>query len=336
MAKVYELFKKYIDPKISMNNFKKKINSSDNGDVYEYLDEIPEYKNNPIYSRFTPIDILFEYEESPIQIFNYFVTDNITLSIHAYDTPKEEFIKKVIFRIMLLNPKEFNNKLDIAIFLSKHKKMIDFKSKEPLGINEVNSGVATIYYNGNNQTIAIFREEECLKVLIHELLHSFNMDNKDYRNPNIEDKVDSVKDSLELNEAYVEFTACVYNSICIILEENNYAFSQTTFELMMKNEINHSIKQVAKILKFYKYKNINEYIEPKKKQFKLKADTNVATYYIIKLFILDKYKEYMNKPIEFILDDPNLLVNPSLKRRINYRLKQDIGEDPVSLKMCYY
>ena len=44
----------------------------------------------------------------------------------------------------------------------------------------------------------------------------------------------------------------------------------------------------------------------------------------------------MNKPIEFILDDPNLLVNPSLKRRINYRLKQDIGEDPVSLKMCYY
>ena len=39
----------------------------------EYLDEIPEYKNNPIYSRFTPIDILFEYEESPIQIFNYFV-----------------------------------------------------------------------------------------------------------------------------------------------------------------------------------------------------------------------------------------------------------------------
>ena len=67
MAKVYELFKKHIDPSISLNKFKKKINSSDNGDVYKYLDKIPEYKNNPIYSRFTPIDILFEYEEKPIQ-----------------------------------------------------------------------------------------------------------------------------------------------------------------------------------------------------------------------------------------------------------------------------
>ena len=38
----------------------------------------------------------------------------------------------------------------------------------------------------------------------------------------------------------------------------------------------------------------------------------------------------MNMPIEFILNDPDLLVNPSLKRRINYRLKQDIGEDPGS------
>ena len=336
MAKIYELFKKYIDPNISLNKFKKKINSSDNGEVYEYLDKIPEYKNNPIYSIFTPIDILFEYEEKPIQKFNYYITDTITLSIHSCETPNDDFIKKVIFRIMLLKPKEFNNKLDIVMFLSKHKKTIDFKSKEPLGINEVNSGVSTIYYNGNNQTIAIFREEECLKVLIHELLHAFNMDDKDYRNTKIEDKVDSVKGSLELNEAYVEFTACVYNSICIILERNNYSFNKDTFQKMMKNEISHGIKQVAKILKYYNYKNINEYIEPKKKQFKLKEDTHVAAYYIFKLFILDNYKKYMNMPIKFILDDPELLVNPSLKRRINYRLKQHIGEDQVSLKMCYY
>lgn len=329
MAKVYELFKQYVEPNISLRKFKKIINSSENHDIYDYLNE-----PNPIYSRFTPIDILFNYEEQDIKQYKYLILENITLCIHCLEPPKEEFINKVIFRIMLLKPQDFNKKLDIIMYLSKHKKLIDFKSKEPLGINEVNSGVSTIYKYRDYQTIVVFREEECLKVLIHELIHVYDKDDKDYKNPEVENKLDYVKDTLELNEAYVEFNACIYNSICIILEKNNYNFDKALFQDMMKKEISHSIKQVAKILKYYNYKNINEFIEPKVKNYKLKEDTNVVAYYIIKLFILDRYKLYMNKSIDFIFSDPDFLVNPSLKRRINYRLKQEITDN--SLKMCHY
>lgn len=329
MAKVFKLYKNYVDPDISLRKFKKIINSSENHDIYDYLNE-----PNPIYSRFTPIDILFEYEDKEIKQFKYTLIDTITLTIHGESQPTEEFINKVIFRVMLLKPQEFNKNLDIVMFLSNYKKKINFKSKEPLGVNEVNSGVSTIYYNGNNQTIAIFREEECLKVLIHELIHAYNKDNNDYKNPELENKLDCVKDTIEFNEAYVEFNACIYNSICILLEKNNYNFDTGLLETMMKKEISHSIKQVAKILKYYNYNNINEFIEPKVKKYKLKEDTNVVAYYIIKLFILDRYKLYMNKSIEFIFSDPDFLVNPSLKRRINYRLKQEITDN--SLKMCYY
>ena len=206
---------------------------------------------------------------------------------------------------MLLKPQDFNKKLDIIMYLSNHKKLIDFKSKEPLGINEVNSGVSTIYKYRDYQTIVVFREEECLKVLIHELIHAYDKDDKDYKNPEVENEIDCVKDTLELNEAYVEFNECIYNSISIILEKNNYNFDKELFQNMMKKEINHGIKQVAKILKYYKYENINEFIKPRVKNYKLKEDTNVVAYYIIKLFILDKYKLYMNKSIDFMFSDPD-------------------------------
>jgi hypothetical protein len=44
----------------------------------------------------------------------------------------------------------------------------------PLGPGDVNSGVASISLQSAN--VLVFREEECVKVLLHELVHSYRID----------------------------------------------------------------------------------------------------------------------------------------------------------------
>jgi hypothetical protein len=202
-------------------------------------------------------------------------------------------------------------------------------------VNEINSGVSTIYRMSNLRTICVYREEEMLKVLCHELIHAYELDSKRSQNQELVNIFD-IKENHQLNpnEAYVEFMAVCYNSLFTLIENNIY--SKKLFNFIINQEIKHNIKQVAKILNYYGYTDINEFINPVVKKYKYRENTSIISYFIIKLFILINYKNNLMKSYDEIFDNINdLFSNQYLKKQINLELsKKNFTDD--SLKMTFY
>ena len=73
-----------------------------------------------------------------------------------------------------------SKKLTIYIYLTPFKKVLN-KSDTVIGVKNVNSGVT--YSCIDNNEICIYRKEEFLKVLFHELIHSMGLDSDKFRDP---------------------------------------------------------------------------------------------------------------------------------------------------------
>ena len=70
---------------------------------------------------------------------------------------------------------------NIYLFLTKEKKNLNIKNNKVLSSINVNTGFCFGCKKIGN--IIIYREEECIKVIAHELLHAFGVDKKlDYIN----------------------------------------------------------------------------------------------------------------------------------------------------------
>ena len=115
--------------------------------------------------------------------YNYYLQytlNNRNININIYSKNKIVNIKIYFFKILLIinflsyYVNDFCSKtLDIKIYLTPFKKSWDNISQ----LNEfnVNSGYSTIGCIDFSKLV-VFREEEWYKVLIHELMHNFNLD----------------------------------------------------------------------------------------------------------------------------------------------------------------
>jgi hypothetical protein len=180
-----------------------------------------------------------------------------------------------IENIFMKNPIQFR----VIFFLSDEKKRFEkgklFK-QEIIRSDNINSGVTFLY--PDLPLIVIYRKEELLKVLIHELLHL-------YRTHPV-DKYDNYYDdfcknnwkiqrtgSLNLYEAYVEVFA-------VIIYSCSYAYKIHK----SKTNINH-VKRVLEKEKTYS-KSIYDDIRSLQRDNYLKEDTNVFAYFYIKYALL--------------------------------------------------
>jgi len=208
--------------------------------------------------------------------------------------------------------------LTIYIILTNYNKYFNFN--DIMRPKNINSG----YCDLQKREIVIIREEEILKVLIHELIHYYGLDKKGMIK---EDDIYFYVNGREplYNEALTEYMSLLYYNYYISIKKSyNYV------NLILKERVN-SLINVCKLMKMYKIKDVNKFVE---KDNGIKEETNSFSYIFIKYLLLhylilpeDMNKNY-DKILEYILKLDNL-------RQFNYLCNDNINriEFEVNFKL---
>jgi len=249
------------------------------------------------------------------------ITGSIQANINIYTSSLSiAKIRKLINYIMFivyLNEyhwnKELSSTLNIYIVPLDIKKSLPKYNKTntiPIGIENINSASTNIYFNNPGMgEVFIWRKSELSKVLVHELLHSFNYDqnllNFSKSNTSIFENINS----LNLNETYTELTA---NILCLALNSFKDVkgmnksllfknFKKIFYEKLEKeNKLSKS--NVKKLLKYNKLDNVDDFVSKKYRQ-----DASIFSYVILKAAIINQIYNQRNskyKEISFLKDFP--------------------------------
>jgi hypothetical protein len=177
--------------------------------------------------------------------------------------------------------KKLDTQMKIYWFPTEYKKQMP-ANKKSLDVEEINS--ACTFHFPENSFIAIYRLEEAPKVLYHELIHYFELDNII---PIDEDqeyiKRFNLRSPCLLRETYCEIMGLLLNIEDISNRQDE------DFDKLYKIEYAFSLLQTQKILDFYNIRNENEF-------HRLISNTNVFTYFILKTAVLLSIKN----PVDFL------------------------------------
>lgn len=186
-------------------------------------------------------------------------------------------------------------KMDIFLFLTKFKKELPKNQISTLSQDNCNSAVT--YACAEEGELLLYREEEWKKVLIHELMHSFCLDFSGISYSTLKTRIKNIfdiKSDFEISEAYCEYWATVINCAFISYEllynkkdiENFCLY--ITFCIQMEKIF--SLFQCVKVLNYMSliYENLykNDSISISFRSLLYKEETNVFSYYILKLILL--------------------------------------------------
>jgi hypothetical protein len=338
---------------------KKKINEDD----IQYIENTKYYHN--INLSFLSKKMTHKIKSTNYNLYKYTrKLKNININLLVYDPIKNSYnqylIENIILRIKKMVGLCKNNtlqQLDITIFLLNEKKKIT-ENTSIIGINEVNSGCSII--NNIHNKIYIWRDEEVYKVLIHELIHSLDLDpisSNNSFNKLFLSKFSYCSKEVNLFEAYVEFWATIINILFIMSYAEGGTASVKELENYIENEIVFAYKQTSKILRYNGINNFKDFYFYKEDLFNdnemcnFKEESNVFMYYFGKLLLLINYDyvfklcehacngyiinikkslHFTDKLIEIMMDslDENTINN------FNYFLK--LKYNNTSLKMTYY
>lgn len=258
-------------------------------------------KTNLIDSKFIPEKIV-DYITENIKykyVISYNYKNNI-IYIEYYCSKKRKnidlfktIVKRVIFMMMISNTYK---SLNIEIYDTPFKKEFhcnNHKKCGKLSHNNVNSGLSYL----NN--IVIFRREEMLKLLIHELIHALDIDNK-YET--IKDKEKLLKlynlnhSNLLVNESYVETWAIIINIFLVLYEKDIHKMKENNINLFrkyIKKEIVHSFQQCSKLCIFYNIDDFNKIYRENKKSIEYVDGVNTFSYHIIKTINLNNINNFI-------------------------------------------
>ena len=186
-------------------------------------------------------------------------------------------------------------RLTITIFMTDYKKKLPDTINKVIGVDNVNSGYSDMCQEEGS--IVIYRKEEWFKVLIHETFHNFGLDISNYNKSEINKRLKSLyKLDIDYNiyETYTEFWAevinCIFISYSLLEDINDKESFLLYFETLMYIEKCFSFIQVNKILRWNKltYDDFKDY-----KPTTYKQDSNVFEYYILKLVLINNYKNFI-------------------------------------------
>ena len=241
-----------------------------------------------------------------LKIITYdFLKTNVEIILY-YNTITQKNINQIMdtinFIITLFNYlNNYRENIKIYIYYSNNNKKININKKNELIPENINSAFTTFYKNetyDNQNYIVIYRTEELNKVLIHELLHLYNLTN--YK---IEGNIELVKlikteDKILISEAYVEsFATLLYT---FLYSKNN----NKDFYDLLNQQIMFSLFQSSKIL-------LNQNIKKLKYPIEITEKANAISYHFIKsaiLYNLNKYNNYVfniNNLDSFYLNNGN-------------------------------
>lgn len=300
----------------------------------------PELKfHQLLINDFTSLDIILKLYHNLTHLIIYtYNYKNIKYNVYVFIDRKfnkisshiKSFGKKIGERIFFFNNWLKTNQLPerIIIYLSDLEKELDtfICTHQYFKTNNINSAVT------NKKDIVIYRKEELLKSICHELIHFHNLDTTQIPTNIIKHLQNthniSSNNTYLLYESITETLANLFNIIFTIDSMNEF------YKYLIK-EILFSILQVSKILKICKYKEWDEFIlekYPKQSNKYFKQDSCVFSYYILKLYLLLNLDIYINKcldrKLKFIPTSTNFyeLLNIFNMSRLDYDLKQTINK----------
>lgn len=282
-----------------------------------YTDKISHFRDSRysfLYKSFVPSSIQYCIETVPLK-FSFWTglvkqyAPGITSTISFANVSKKAAVEviKTFLWVQELFPDSKKLSYDIKIFFCGNAlKMLPTNPGAFLTPKHVNSGLSLVYSGSNKRQIFIFREEECLKVLLHEFLHTYSCHNAIDGNKKImafldsinvettplfsKEPLDETKDKDELdrnyigsrnpNEALTEITANILNIIRLITQSTQ---SHQNFIKFFGVERKFSLFQCAKILHHFGITDVAQILPGGQKL--IKQTTNVIPYFLFRAML---------------------------------------------------
>ena len=206
-------------------------------------------------------------------------------TLHIYlDSDSEQNTKLLVDAISYITSfSDKNRKITIHLCLLPDKKILKKNTQNLTNMN-VNSG--SNHYTNTESEICIFRREECIKVIFHEILHGLRCSKLGFnekiterlcRKYNLESK------DILVDESYTEIWAKILNTYFISTLTNSTTKYQH-FCTMLAIEREFSLYQASKIREFIK----------NSKDKNLDKNTNVTAYYLVVGEIFNDLESFLN------------------------------------------
>jgi len=208
---------------------------------------------------------------------------NITINLFSKEVNKQLIyqLSEIVQYMSSLSSININH-LVINIYLTDINKKITSKTKK-LGRNEINSGMCQ---QGGVTTITIYREEELIKVLIHELIHGFNYDryeDTDQIIKHYQKKYNISSKRINTNEAYTEIWANLIN--CFLISQKKGRDNYQLFLILIALEKEFAQFQAEKVMYLTGIDT--------KVAVDINKDTNVLSYFIIRNELFEKLNLFL-------------------------------------------
>ena len=240
-----------------------------------------------------------------------YVYDRIPITLDIFHKGESKKTILTIFHVinfMIYYCKSLKNtqidSLTIKLVMSPYKKTLP-KMNTAITAHNVNSGFTSRNYGNNNSSIVIYRKEEIVKVLIHELLHAFDIDSKISSKPYENDllklysfkEVNDGLDHINVNESFTDTYACLLNIALVALQSNK---NVKYFLEMVHLEQNHIVSVAEKIMSHIglNIQNGNTILKMQPKKFEYMETTHVISYYILKALNFKNVNGFLSYLIE--------------------------------------
>jgi hypothetical protein len=224
------------------------------------------------------------------------------LTIYFSESKPYYYLEFIIFYTkwilyILQKMKGSQPELSIQVFLTGFKKRFPRK-RVLLTPYNVNSGVTYYYKSSKHRNVVIFRDEELLKVMMHEMIHAYNLDNVDMAESletNIKEYF-GIKNKIHLNESYTDTVACIYNVICFSLIWSRLKGKRLrqVLNMFLDRERRYIMMKARDVLLHMGYKFDKTGI---KEVVSREETTHVISYYILKAVNFC----YINEFIKFLV-----------------------------------
>ena len=278
------IYKKNINT-IENYNFDNLISSEYNDNIDNILNEnlsIKKFINTNFYeknliSNFVSTRVLRDIINN-IVVKTTYIMNNRKIIIFSKTFIKDKLINKIDSILNFFNYlTKKKNFYEVQIYLSDEKKKIN-SNHNFLVSDNINSGLTL-----PGHYIILFRKEEMIKVLFHELIHYLDLDMRNYQKELffLYDEINLKADIINPNEGYTEILALILLNIW----ESNYKNIKINNFLKYKLniELYWSFIQITKILNFFKYKSFDKLFE---NENIFHQKTNVLSYFFFKTILL--------------------------------------------------
>lgn len=275
---------------------------------------------------------------------------NTSLTLYTTNTPLKNIListklptSEIYFlcklsNTLILTLQEFLNidvsllNIDIIMYCSNAKKICPTDGGQ-YSCAHVNSGSTMYYYDTNyaDPIVKIYRVEEFVKVLLHELVHACQFDKIMGKYPKHNFNVDSKQ--LLFTESITECFARIFNVILYAHIHNK------NYNDILKIEIDFGLTQTAKILNNFGFVSVKDFLNPNNTKI-IKQDTAAFEYYILTTILLLNINEYLlmiqNK--KTIHDVEKLIMetfnNNNYQKQIDEKIKNINNMDKALLNTC--